>query len=169
MSALSGDALALRLREMVDAAAARFENIGETAAARRPAPGKWSIKEIAGHLIDSASNNHGRFVRAQASDDLICSTYDQEAWVASQRYQDAPWSELIALFRELNRQIARVMMVTPADVLNRPRVRHNLHQVAFRAVPGEAPATLAYFMADYMDHLEHHLRQVEAILDTAGD
>ena len=51
-------------------------------------PGKWSRKEIVGHLIDSASNNHQRFVRAQDSDDLICPTYDQDAFVRVQRYAE---------------------------------------------------------------------------------
>jgi hypothetical protein len=56
-------------------------------AAKRPAADKWSPKEIIGHLIDSASNNHGRFVRAQLQDELIFSGYEQSEWVAIQQYQ----------------------------------------------------------------------------------
>jgi hypothetical protein len=51
-------------RQTVDRAAARLLKYSDPDAARRPAPGKWSRKEIIGHLIDSACNNHGRFVRA---------------------------------------------------------------------------------------------------------
>ncbi len=52
------------LREDVDATAAALLTLSPEAAARKPAPGGWSIKEVVGHLIDSASNNHQRFVRA---------------------------------------------------------------------------------------------------------
>jgi hypothetical protein len=51
----------------------------------RPAPGKWCPREVIGHLIDSASNNHQRFVRAQFQDDLVFSGYEQDAWVSVQR------------------------------------------------------------------------------------
>ena len=44
------------------------------------APGKWSRKEIVGHLIDSAANNHARFVRAQRTDHLLFEGYDPDAW-----------------------------------------------------------------------------------------
>jgi len=39
-----------------------------------------------GHLIDSASHNHQRFVRAQFQDSLVFPGYDPNAWVAAQHY-----------------------------------------------------------------------------------
>ena len=77
-------------RQTVDRATDRLLTFSDIEAATRPAPGKWSRKEIIGHLIDSASNNHGRFVRAQLQDDLIFAGYDQEEWVRAQRYQERP-------------------------------------------------------------------------------
>ena len=127
---------------------------------RRPAPGKWSAQEIVGHLVDSASNNHQRFVRARWQDDLVFPGYDQDAWVAAQRYDLADWKELVTLWRGFNLHIARVMETTPEDVRLRAHSRHNLDQIAWRPVPADAPATLDYFMADYVGHLEHHLRQL---------
>jgi hypothetical protein len=135
--------------------------MSDSDAATPPAPGKWSPKQVIGHLIDSASNNHQRFVRANFTDDLIFAGYDQEKWVALGGYADAPWLSLITLWHEFNLQIARVMDATPASVRDAPRARHNLHQVAWRSVPESEPATLSYFMSDYVDHLEHHLRQID--------
>lgn len=62
--------------------------IPEAAAAHALAEGQWSPKQIIGHLIDSAANNHQRFVRAQFTDDLVFPGYEQEAWVEVQHYND---------------------------------------------------------------------------------
>ena len=137
---------------------------------RRPAPGKWSAKELLGHLIDSASNNHPRFVEAAARDDLVFDGYDQDQWVAAQHYQDMPWLELVTLFESLNLHLARVMEAVPTVVRERLVRVHSLDRIAWRPVPVDAPATLEYLMADYVDHLEHHLAQFAARgLDLALD
>jgi hypothetical protein len=149
-----------RLRGALAAAIPELEAISDTDAAVPRAPGKWSRKEIVGHLIDSASNNHQRFVRAQFTDELICPPYDQDAWVRAQRYRDAPWSELVSLWALLNLHLARVMAAIPDSIRNTPRTRHNLDQVAFRAFSASEPVTLELFMHDYVVHLEHHLTQL---------
>lgn len=153
------------LRETVGRAATELLAVSAEAAAERPAPGRWSPKEILGHLIDSASNNHQRFVRAQWRDSLVFDGYEQDAWVEAQRYQDAPWTEVVVLWREYNRHIARVMAAVPHDARYREHRVHNLHQLAWRTIPADQPATLDYFMADYVGHLHHHLRQIRALLD----
>lgn len=149
----------VELLDIVDRATPALTAL-EDSSALAPAPGKWSPREVIGHLIDSASNNHQRFVRARWQDDLVFSGYAQDAWVTAQRYQEAPWGELLTLWGSFNRHLARVMAATPAAVLTKPHTRHNLHEVAFHAVPAGEPATLDYFMRDYVEHLEHHLRQI---------
>ena len=148
------------LRRAITAATPRLERITDANAARPRAPGKWSRKEIVGHLIDSASINHERFVRAQLTDDLVCPTYDQEAWVRLQHYANAPWIELVSLWSLFNLQLARVMEAVPQELRTRERMRHNLSQVAFRTTLPDRPVTLDYFMRDYVAHLEHHLAQI---------
>ena len=133
-------------------------------AARRPAPGKWSVQEIIGHLVDSASNNHQRFVRARWQDDLVFPTYDQDAWVTAQRYDAADWRELLALWRSFNLHVAHVMEATPDEVRLREHRRHNLDRVGWQPFAADRPATLDWFMRDYVGHLHHHLRQVGAIV-----
>ena len=155
-------ACAVRLRAAVDAATPRLLALPRDVVRRRSAPGHWSRAEVIGHLIDSASNNHQRFVRAADQDDLVVAGYAQDDWVARQEYQSAPWEELVVLWQLYNRQLARVMAAVPHGVRSRVHDRHNLHRVAWRPVPADRPTTLDYFMNDYVDHLEHHLTQVLA-------
>jgi hypothetical protein len=157
------------LEATVARVAPRLLEIDDASAARRPAPGAWSPKEIVGHLIDSAANNHQRFVRARWQPDLVFDGYDQNAWVTAQRYQDAPWPQLVSLWRDLNLHLARVMSGVPDDVRLREHTRHNLDRIAFRTVPAERAATLDYFMRDYVEHLHHHLRQIAALLPGSID
>ncbi|MBL7775260.1 MAG: DinB family protein [Saprospiraceae bacterium] len=137
-----------------------LRQVSSQQAATAPAPGKWAPVEIVGHLIDSASNNHGRFLRAQQSDALLGLPYDQDFWVERQQYRQADWTELVGLWAGFNRLIARLMDATPEKALLQQREQHNLDQIAFRPLPAGQPATLLYFMLDYVAHLEHHLRQI---------
>ena len=148
------------LLESIEQATPALRAIGDDASRTPSAPGKWSPREIVGHLIDSASNNHQRFVRAQFQDTLIFAGYDQDRWVTVQRYQQAPWVELIELWAAFNRQLARVMDAVPDSIRLQARERHNLHQIAWQTVPESTAATLDYFMADYVGHLQHHLTQI---------
>ncbi|MBO3699014.1 DinB family protein [Roseivirga sp. E12] len=152
------------LKEVVLAAFEQLITVEESDAEKRPAPGKWSAKEIIGHLIDSASNNHGRFVRAQDSDELIGTGYKQDEWVTSQNYQAVNWHDLLILWRQFNLHIAHVMNQTPDSVRNKERTAHNLHQIAFYTIQENEATTLDYFMQDYVVHLKHHLGQVREVL-----
>jgi hypothetical protein len=149
------------LRTIVEKESARLLGAAPDAVERRPTKGGWSAKEVMGHLIDSAAVNHQRFVRAQWQD-LVFATYAQDDWVQAQRYQSAPWIELVALWREYNRQIARVMSAIPLDVRMRQRKIHNLHEITMNPAPKDEPATLDYLMKDYVDHLQHHVKQIDA-------
>jgi hypothetical protein len=151
---------ATELATIVDVAAESLLTLTDAAASRRPAPGKWSPKEIVGHLIDSASNNHQRFLRARWKDDLVFDGYAQDDWVAAQDYQSAPWEELVGLWHAFNLHLARVMESTPVAVRDRVHETHNLDRVGFRPLAAGAPATLGWFMEDYVEHLKHHLSQI---------
>ena len=132
----------------------------------RPAPDKWSPKEILGHLIDSATNNHGRFVRAQLQDEMIFDGYNQDGWVELQEYQMQNWQDLLITWRQLNLQIAYLIYITEEDIRTKTRTKHNLHQIAFNTIPEDRATTLCYFMEDYVLHLRHHLGQIRTIISS---
>ncbi len=148
------------LVEVVDRATPALCALDEEASGRNPAPGKWSPREVIGHLVDSASNNHQRFVRAQFQDDMVFAGYDQDEWVAAQRYQNADWTNLVTLWATFNRHLAHVMAAVPGSILMKSRPRHNLHEIAWQPIAHDKPAMLDDFMRDYLVHLKHHLRQI---------
>src|SRR5258708_26579366 len=144
----------------IESAAPRLLQISEAQSEQPRAEEHWSAKQIIGHLIDSATNNHARFVLAQIKDDLVFPGYEQNSWVTIQHYQQAPWSQLVDLWRAYNRHLLHVMALAPADQLTKRCVRHSLQTIAFETVSESEPATLEYLMKDYVVHLKHHLSQI---------
>lgn len=121
---------------------------------------RWSRKEILGHLIDSASNNHQRFVRAQLTSGLFFPGYEQDEWVIVQNYEKADWNGMVELWKNFNLHIVHLINEIPDEILKRERTVHNLDQIAWEGIPNTEAATLEYFIRDYFGHMEHHLNQI---------
>ncbi len=147
-------------KETIDSAAPRLMQIGEAQSQQPRSEDHWSAKQIIGHLIDSAANNHARFVLGQLKDDLVFPGYDQNGWVKTNHYQEAPWPQLIELWRAYNLHLHHLMMHADKSKLNTPCTLHTLQEIAFKTVPSSEPVTLEYLMKDYVDHLRHHLAQI---------
>src|ERR1700742_1446815 len=99
----------------------RLLEISEEQSAQQPSADKWTTRQILGHLIDSAANNHQRFVRAQFTDDLVFPGYEQENWVNAQKYSEASWSDLIQLWSAYNLHLVHVASLIPHEVLTKSR------------------------------------------------
>jgi hypothetical protein len=138
------------IRAEVEQASAIFGGWGESDVSRPRGDGKWTRKEILGHLIDSAANNHQRFVRAQLNSPFVSRGYDQMAWVEVQAYRARPWRELVELWCALNRHLAAAIEAVPADRLS-----------ALTIVSDTEERSLEWWMQDYLRHLRHHLEQIE--------
>lgn len=120
------------------------------------APGKWSKKEILGHLCDSAINNLSRFVRAQFEQQPFkIEPYAQDNWVKLNNYQNIDIEILLNYWVTLNRQIVNIVSIIPEDKLG---VLCDLGQAAFRE--GEIEKNLLWLIEDYVIHMEYHLRQI---------
>ena len=142
-------AIAKALADDIAAAEPRLRALTDAQASAPRAAGKWSRKQILGHLVDSAANNHQRFVRAQLVDSLTDPGYAQEHWVTVQRYADRPWSELIELWCVYNRHLVHVIAAIPESRRETPML-----------VGGDPPATLVFVALDYVGHIRHHLGQI---------
>jgi hypothetical protein len=151
----------VNLRLEIQDALPELRRMTDGDASHHPAPGKWSPKEIIGHLIDSASNNHDRFVRATLQDAMVFPGYEQDEWVKAQQYDSHSWEDLLALWGQFNMHLARIMERIPEQTRKRPRATHNFHEIAFRTIGEGDTVTLDWFMEDYVEHLKHHLKQIK--------
>lgn len=143
--------LSHQLEKVIWKAKSDFDAISDEEAAKLPVAGGWSPKQILGHLIDSASNNHQRFVRALLQDEVRALRYDQEGCVRVERFQEMQWGQLVGLWASYNRFLAHVLEGIPQEKLGTP------------CFIGENPAmTLEELAVDYVRHLEHHLEQLSA-------
>ena len=140
--------LSENLRRLVEAAEPRLRNISELQSSEPILPGGWSRKQVIGHLIDSASNNHQRFVRAALQTSLEFPGYDQSGSVRVQAIQDADWPLLVALWAAYNRYLAHVIAHLPPTKL----------ETVCRIGSGEE-VSLSFLATDYVTHLVHHLNQ----------
>lgn len=139
-----------RLEKYISETEEKVSGISEEEMSRKPAPGKWSKKEIIGHLIDSAVNNQARFVRAQFEPQpFVVQKYAQNEWVEAQKYNEMKPAAILNLWSAYNRHIIWVIKNIPVEKL---------------AVPVDIGAfktfTLGWLIEDYVDHMEHHLKSL---------
>jgi hypothetical protein len=124
----------------------KFRKFSVEEAGRKPAPGKWSKKEILGHLCDSCLNNMQRIVRVQYEDKPFI-IYNQDEWINKQNYQDLPTENILDLWVILHRQFIHVLKKFP-----------EIHMESIIDVGKEV--TARFVITDYLDHQHHHMKQI---------
>lgn len=137
-----------RLEELVKVIPDQLSEIDESSFNFKPGPEKWSKKEILGHLIDSATHNHHRFIRAQF-EQAPAIWYDQDHWVDKSHYQRMDKRHLIDFWIAYNRHLIHIVRhIKPEDLNKTCRMKNG------------AELTLEFLIGDYLEHLEHHLKQI---------
>ena len=146
MKELSG-----KLVRVVQSAETILLHVPEAESAKPVLRGGWSRKQVLGHLIDSASNNHQRFVRAALQTSLDFPGYDQDGCVRVQAIEEADWTLLVSLWAGYNRYLAHVIAHLPVSKLE-----------TLCRIGSDEPVTLRFLAEDYLRHLLHHLGQIGA-------
>ena len=113
------------------------------------APGKWSAKEELGHLIDSAANNHLRFVNAAIGPEFRGAGYAQEDWVRIHGYSGMQWEAIVDFWFQYNTFLAALVARIPQDRL-----------ATLCYIGGNRPVTLRFVIEDYVFHMQHHVDQL---------
>ena len=140
-----------KLVRVVRSAEAILFQVPEAESNKPVLSGGWSRKQVLGHLIDSASNNHQRFVRAALQTSLDFPGYDQDGCVRVQAVEEADWTLLVSLWAGYNRYLAHVIAHLPVSKLE------TLCRIGL-----DEPVTLRFLAEDYLRHLLHHLGQIGA-------
>lgn len=139
-----------RLAGHIDNVPAKFIALPEEKRLSPYGPGKWSRQQVLGHLVDSALNNLRRFTEIQfLPQPFNVIGYQQENLVAVNNYHQLPAEHLLGLWQHLNRQIIYVIKNIPDEKL--------AYSVILKT--GETKS-LEWLIVDYVDHMEHHLRQI---------
>lgn len=148
-SLLNPAELSERLSEVIRSAMPWLVTLSNADAAQPEREGKWSAKEVIGHLTDSAVNNLARIVRLQIGPEDL-PTYAQNDWVDLQHYQDREWSEVLALWFALNEHLVWTIRHIPS------------HSLFHKGSIAGSPLTLGFLIEDYIAHMQHHLHHLHS-------
>lgn len=111
--------------------------------------GGWTRKQELGHLIDSATNNHTRFVVIALQDGYKGSSYDPDGWVAMHGYAEMPWSTIVDFWYHYNSILAGLVARIPDSRLE-----------TTCEVGSSGTITLGFLIKDYVLHMQHHIDQL---------
>ncbi len=142
-----------KFKEVVNSFNSKLAAVSESITDIKLSEDKWSLKEIIGHLIDSASNNHQRFVRLQFGDLVHFPAYDAEPWINAQSYSSVPWKDIIALWYSYNCVLLNII-----DTMDEKAV-DNAWKI------DESELSLGFLVKDYYRHLKWHTDQFESRLE----
>jgi hypothetical protein len=142
--------LSVALERLIQDERPLLEALPEISVGIRPGgDSSWSPKEELGHLIDSAANNHIRFVRALIEPELRGASYAQNDWVNVHRYQEMPWLAIIEFWYRYNKFIAALLARVPEN---------KLQTLCF--VGSDTAVSLEFLVSDYVLHARHHLDHI---------
>jgi hypothetical protein len=119
-----------------------------------------TIKQILGHLIDSASNNTHRVVHLQYQGSPFTfpnyATFgNNDRWIAIQDYQNEDWSNLIQLWKYSLFHFCHVINNVKADKLNNEWISGPDKNI-----------TLESMIVDFPGHLKLHLDEIDELINT---
>ncbi|MBP8083736.1 MAG: DinB family protein [Spirochaetes bacterium] len=110
---------------------------------------KWTLKEMVGHLIDSASNNHQRFIRLQIENEILFPFYDPEEWKNISKVNSLDYTDLISFWKQYNDFIIHIITnINLASLDN-----------AWKTSAGNK--SLGFLIDDYFSHMKIHYSMFE--------
>ena len=144
------DELIIRLEKLLKSGMEIISKSSESELARKPNPGKWSKKEILGHLVDSGINNLQRFTEIQFEHKPFkIKKYNQDELVKANDYQNSQIEVITNLWLSINNQIKNLIKKQDETTLSY-KIELDNNNIS----------DLRFLIGDYVDHLEHHLNQI---------
>jgi hypothetical protein len=146
------------LLRLIDEWEPKLFAVSDDTATFRRNTGSWSIKEIVGHMIDSASNNTHRIVHLQyqpspATYPDYANFGNNDRWVAIQNYQEEKWHDLVQLWKYSNIHIVHVINNVDPDKLNNEWITGLGQKVSLKAM-----------ILDYPRHFKLHIDGIDDLM-----
>jgi hypothetical protein len=141
--------LSSRLAQTVERELPNLRALSDEQALLARAPGKWSAKEELGHLIDSAANNHIRFVGAALESQFRGRGYAQDEWVRLHGYSIMPWIAVVDFWLAYNSLLTKLI-----ERIAEPQLETQC------LIGTNEPVTLRFLIDDYILHMQHHIDQL---------
>ena len=115
-----------------------------------------TIKQIVGHLVDSASNNHQRLIRLQYNPELIFPDYrqDNDLWIALEDFQNEDWNNLVQFWKYFNLHMIQVI-----KSVDQSKLENYWHDFEGTKV------TLQQMIDGYLWHIDLHLNEIQELID----
>ncbi len=143
------NSIAEELETIIEIYKSDFSGLDEHITSLRISQDKWTLKEIIGHLIDSASNNHQRFIRFQLSEALEFPDYNNSEWLRIQKHQNLKFIELLLLFYYYNKLIVNIILNIDEKCLqNKWNINWDEDSTFI---------TFEKLVTHYVDHMKSHL------------
>jgi uncharacterized protein YdcH (DUF465 family) len=118
-----------------------------------------TIKQILGHMVDSASNNTHRVVHLHYQPSpLVYPDYanlgNNDRWINIQNYQEENWNDLIQLWKYSNLHFVHLIKNVNNDKLENEWI-----------TALNAKVTLKAMIIDYLRHFKLHLNEIDELID----
>lgn len=113
----------------------------------------WTIRNNVSHLIDSASNNHQRFIRLQLAQKVELPGYDAEPWTEASGITKMPYSQLVEFWKLYN--------VYLLEVISNIKEANLYHEWINSS--DKSSCTLEFLVTDYFEHLKLHEKMIDDI------
>ena len=146
-----------RYEEGVEVFAQALKGVPEELLDKSPAPGKWSIRQIAMHLADAETVGVARFRTIAAQPGSLLKGYDQDAWAQKLAYTQQSPEQALELFALLRKTTAAMLRALPESAWKNT----GRHEESGEVV-------LDKFVEHYCDHVDNHSRQIREIRKKFG-
>ena len=153
------EAISEELLSLIEEWEPKLSALGDDVISERRNRQNRTIKQITGHMVDSATNNTHRIVHLHYQESpLIFPDYanlgNNDRWIAIQNYQDEDWNELVQLWKYTNMHIAHVIKNMNKEKLNNNWISGLNEEISLEAM-----------VVDFPRHFKLHLSEIDELIN----
>jgi predicted MPP superfamily phosphohydrolase len=137
----------------------KLSALGDDVISERRNSQNRTIKQITGHMVDSATNNTHRIVHLHyQKSPLIFPCYashgNNDRWIAIQNYQQEDWNVLVQLWKYTNMHIAHVIKNMNKEKLSNVWISGTNEEISLEAM-----------VVDFPRHFKLHLNEIDELIN----